>query len=215
MAVLERLACDPRMKVVWDELNKRRREDYRSTDEPLYPSKLPGEIASWKTVAAAWRERAAEYRELGDESIARAYDCQAAVAEARPDTRSPVESAADVRHQRALAVLLVQSVSAYLDGSRTVSQREVDNVVSGFKDKGKEAVAAAFERHAADPRNSRFIVKRHRTDARLEAFVETIGRTMTELFGNPLYGVIAIIANVAFELTGLNRQKIRAILDAR
>jgi hypothetical protein len=210
--VMRRLATDPRMKQVWDELNKRQRENYLPTERLHYPSTLPAAIESWKAMAAAQRKRAEEYAELGDEASAAMLERMAASAESRHRNVPPSEPSNEERHQIALAILFAVAVATYLDGARTVTQKNVESVIARLESAGKEQSAAGFRRQAGDPENARFISTRHRTEPRLEAFVERVGRTTTKLFGNPLYGVIATIANVAFEQSDLTGPKIRAML---
>jgi hypothetical protein len=210
--VVRRLATDPRMKEVWDELNKHRRENYVPTERLHYPSTLPAAIESWEGLAAAQRKRAEEYAQLGGEASAAMLESMAASAEARHRNAPPSDLSSEGRHQIALATLFAVAVHTYLDAPRTVTQKEVESVIAGLESAGKEQSAAAFRRQAGDPENARFISTRHRTEPRLEAFVERVGGTATELFGSPLYGVIARIANVAFERSDLTGPKIRAML---
>jgi len=57
--------------------------------------------------------------------------------------------------------------------------------------------------------------ERHRTEPRLEAFVEGMGMGMRSIFGKNLPGVIATITNVTFPKVDLNRDRVRAILETR
>jgi hypothetical protein len=210
--VVRRLAADPRMKEVWDELRKHQRENHVPTKKLRYSPILPAALESWGTLAAAQRKRAEEYAELGGEASATMLGHMAASAEARQSDAPPSELSSEGHHQMALATLFAVAVATYLEAPRTVTQKEVESVITGLELTGKEQMAAGFRRQAVDPENARFISTRHRTEPRLEAFVERVGSTTTKLFGNPLYGVIARIANVAFERSDLTRPKIRAML---
>ncbi|HUK10125.1 MAG TPA: hypothetical protein VLX09_19800 [Stellaceae bacterium] len=213
--VLRRLILDPRMENVWRELSKHPRRNYVPSERPFHSSTLPPAIESWPALAAALRIRATEYRELGDEASADMLDRQAAAADVRGKGRAPGEISLEEQHQMALVTLFGVAVSAYLNRSSTFTRKEVDSVIAKLEATGKDDLAAAYRRHAADPRVAPFIVTRRRTDPRLEAFVETLARETTKLFGSPLYGVIATIANVAFERSDLSRRGIRAILNSR
>lgn len=215
IAALTRLTCDVRMRDVWQDLDKRVRRDHRPTEKPFYRSTLPAAVESWGSLAAAWRARARQYRELGDALTAEGYEQNAAAMEEFDRKHPPTALAAEERHQLALATFFAMAVAAYQDRSRTVSRAEVNRVISDSVNKSREGQAAAYRRAAADPDVSRLIVARHRTDSRLEAFVETLARWTTQIFGVPLYGIIATTANVAFERTDLDRQRIRAMLKTR
>jgi hypothetical protein len=210
--VVRRLATDPRMKAVWDELRKRQRENYVPTDKLHHPSTLPAALESWEALAAAQRKRAEEYAELGGELPSAMLQRSAGWAEARHLNAPPTELSQVERHQIALATLFAVAVATYLDGPRTVTQKEVESVIAGLESAGKERIAAGFRRQAGEPENARFVSTRHRTEPRLEAFVEMLGGTTEKMFGRSLYGVVATIANVAFERSDLTREKIRAML---
>jgi hypothetical protein len=210
--VVRRLASDPRMREVWDELNKHQRQNYVATDKRYHASRLPKALESWRTMAAAQRQRATEYAELDGGDIAAVLRRMGAWADVLHRQAPPTKLSGEEGHELALVSLFVAAVATYLDAPRTVSQKEVDSVIAALEAAGKESIAAGFRRHAAYPRNTRFIVARHRTEPRVEAFVETVRSHTQGLFGTPLYGVIATIANVAFERCDLTRQKIRALL---
>ncbi|MCG2633233.1 hypothetical protein L6654_42755 [Bradyrhizobium sp. WYCCWR 13023] len=68
LKVLSRLICDPRMKVVWQELYKtKRNEKYETTDIFLHPAHVSH--LSW---AAEYRKQALELRKKGGEENERA-----------------------------------------------------------------------------------------------------------------------------------------------
>ena len=67
-------------------------------------------------------------------------------------------------------------------------------------------------RQANDPTNKQYLVDRQRTDARIEAFVKALATETAKIFGSPLYGVLAILTNIAFEGSGYDQQRIRALL---
>jgi hypothetical protein len=69
-AVITRLLCDSRMERVWRELTNRKRKGYESSPDPLHESKRPPAIESWQAMAEAESQRAAAYRELGNQAAA-------------------------------------------------------------------------------------------------------------------------------------------------
>lgn len=215
IAVLRRLIFDGRMQKVWRELTKRRRENYVSTERPFHPSTLPQAVELWAATAAALRRRAAEYRELGDEIIACEFEHEAALAQARHQNDTSQQITDPQRHDLALVMTFFLAVAHYLAGAKTVTQKEFNAHVDRLRAAGKMGIVDALERHAADPQVARFIVKRRRTDPRLEGFVEAVASEVAALFGDQFYGVIATLANVVFERCDLTRQRIRAILKVR
>src|SRR5690348_12160808 len=68
--LLSRLVTDGRIKGVWQDLQKHKREDYTRTSSQFYETEIPEAIRSGTGMAMAWRTRAAECRELGESSSA-------------------------------------------------------------------------------------------------------------------------------------------------
>lgn len=209
---LTRLTHDTRMKTVWVELTKHQRENYRATQTPFHASSLPKEIESWRTLAQAHRQRAADFRELGDSDEAAWYDNEAHFMEARHKQIQNSEITAEQRHELALADLFSRAVASYASGAETITRAEFERHLEELRVSGQSTVADAYERQASSNVGSRFLVNRRRTDARLEAFVETIALETQILFGQPFFSTIATITNVAFDRNDLSRQRIRTIL---
>jgi hypothetical protein len=203
------------MESVWQELSKHQREEYVTTAKPFHPATLPQAVESWADMAAALRSRAAEYGELGGAALAAKYEKRALAAEERHRARASGASSDAERHEVALAIIFTVAVALYREGLKTVTQRELDQHVEALRSAGRNEIAAAYERHAEKPAVARFFVERKRTNARLEAFIEGLAGQTNPLFGKPLYGVIATIANIAFERSDLDRQHVRAILKTR
>src|SRR5262245_62383766 len=63
--LVRRLTCDPRMKRVWNELLKRKRANYRTTEAFLHPARS-GPQTFWTREARARRRRADVIRTLAD-----------------------------------------------------------------------------------------------------------------------------------------------------
>src|SRR5262249_50229824 len=66
--LVRRLTCDPRMKRVWNELLRRKRANYRTTEAFLNPVRS-GPQTFWTREARARRRRAEEIRTLADGEV--------------------------------------------------------------------------------------------------------------------------------------------------
>jgi hypothetical protein len=212
LALIERLLFDPRMKAVWHELTKRKRHGYVSTDEPFHPSRLPKAVESWENMAEAERSVAAGYQELGGQDIAADHARRAKAAEARHQRRPARPITQEQQHELAYAMVFARAVSLYCESLKTVTQKEVKQHIEALRANGQDEMAAAYERQFKTPEVARYVVRRRRTDPRLEAFIEGLAALTRKLFGQPLHGVIAIVTNVAFDRTDFDRERVRAIL---
>jgi len=66
--VLDRLTLDPRMKKVWDELLKKKRSNYRKTEQYVYPTaSYHGSKRLWSFAARSLQSRAEEHRKRGED----------------------------------------------------------------------------------------------------------------------------------------------------
>tara|TARA_R110000868_G_scaffold70819_3_gene207983 strand:- start:21718 stop:22461 length:744 start_codon:yes stop_codon:yes gene_type:complete len=209
---LTRLIHDQRMKTVWSELLKHQRDNYRVTQTPFHDSKLPKEIESWDALAQTHRQRAADFRELGGNDEAAWYDNEASFMESRHKQIQNSEITLEQRRELALVDLFSRAVAAYASGTETITRKEFGQYLGELRASGQSGVADAYERQASSEVGSRFLVDRRRTDARLEAFVETIALETNTLFGQPHFGTIATITNVTFDRSDFSRQRIRTIL---
>lgn len=83
IALLRRLATDPRMKLVWTQIYKRKRESYRQTEDFEFPA-----IVTGKSEAAYLRREAEELRAKGSEQEAQYIEKQAIVVKNIPSRKS-------------------------------------------------------------------------------------------------------------------------------
>jgi hypothetical protein len=81
LLILKRLTSDPRMKNVWIELRKRRRQKYVKTSDFLHPATAPGRQTSWTPQARSMRQRAKEMRRSGRHGAAARLDLEASLQE--------------------------------------------------------------------------------------------------------------------------------------
>ena len=110
--VLRRLATDPRMKKVWNELRKKIRQEYRPTDEFFYSVPFPGPVSS---------ERAADLH-----AAALAILFKFVISRARLNIGSPPQLEAARRpygEQAALLRQYAETLSA--EGDRVAAKRLV------------------------------------------------------------------------------------------
>jgi len=211
-ALLTRLLTDERMRNVWEEIGKHQRVNHRTTGQPHYGPRLPPEILSWAALAESWRARSKEVRALGGEADGFQLEKLADAVSSR-DSGEP-EPPPDDNMQTALAMATLFGVAAslFLAGLRTVRQSDFEGFTASLRAQGNEKQAEAYERQAVLAANTPYIVTRQRTDARVEAFVKSLGHQTKSVFGNHLYGVVATLTNVAFDEDRWDRQRIRALL---
>jgi hypothetical protein len=81
LLIVTRLTSDPRMKNVWTELQKRRRQKYVKTSDFVHPAIAPGLQTSWTPHGRSLRQRAKEMRQSGRHGEATRLDLQAALSE--------------------------------------------------------------------------------------------------------------------------------------
>ena len=210
--LLFRLVWDERMKSVWEEIGKHKRIRHVSSEEWFYSAHLPAETESWSSLASSLRREENNLRDLGDRVAADRFSSWAAGAEARAATAGS-NARPDIPPQElAMAVILALVLSHFSAGLRTVRKSDFNALIARLRAEGKEREAEAYLRQANDPTNKQYLVDRQRTDARIEAFVKGLATETTKIFGSPLYGVLAILTNVAFEGAGYDQQRIRALL---
>jgi hypothetical protein len=208
-ALLIRLLTDERMKEVWEEISKHKRIDHKTSVEWFYPVSIPGEIGSWTALAQAWRQHATGQRSLGDGAGAAQFEDWASAANRLDSGSEPADE--DAQRALAMALLLCLTVGHFNAGLRTIRKSDLDRVVDALRADGEAEKADAYVRTAAESANAPFFVIRQRTDARIEAFVKGIAARTKSIFGTSLYGVLAILTNVAFGVD-YDQQRIRVLL---
>lgn len=215
LPIIRRLATDPRMRAVWQELGKRRREEYKATEQRVYAAELSPQSLSWESLAHDFASRATKMRALGNDPRAGELETIARVAMVLEPHAVRCEPPTDMKHEMAEVSLFVDAVARAADGSETITRAELNRLIALERQNGCLTVAGAYEQLARDPVDSRFIVERRRTEARIEAFVESMALSCQRYFGQDLPGIIATLTNVAFERNDLDRYRIRAILKPK
>jgi hypothetical protein len=213
--IIERLLSHPRMKRVWHELSKKIRQDYKPTPKPFHAAVLPPQVGSWKAMAQALRTRGSEYSEMGRDPIANSYKMLATAAQARHGNE-PEALEESARQELAMAMVFALTVSLYNVGIKTVSRSDVERKIHELDEQSKAVEANAIRRQSEAPANTRFIVHRQRTDPRINAFVEGLAFELKNIYGEALYGVIATLTSIAFQLKSpLRDPNVRAMLRTR
>jgi hypothetical protein len=175
-AVLERLIADERMRRFWKEFSRHRREQHQKTDAFL------------RSANVLW-----------------------------------IDSEAPQDHQNAaMNSLLNFAVNLAVNAPRVITPKELETVRSGMLDKvaalrlaadeirryGPSQAAAAkanddiarnLEEQLSKMEASPLVVHRDTGDAQARCFCILFTDYCRQLFGSPLYGITAIIANVALE----------------
>jgi hypothetical protein len=213
--LLRRLITDEQMRGVWQDLQKHKRDGYAPTAAQFYKAGLPGAVQSWAGMAAAWRSRAADYRDLGDEATAAQYEGFASAADARQASSQSVSLDQGDEHELVLALIFALAFSLYCAGLEMVKRTDIEQRIASLRADGEAEAADAFRRQAQISENSRFNVVRKRGDQRIHAFMEGMAKEMRAMFGQDMPGAIATITNVAFERSDYGRDRIRALLEIR
>jgi hypothetical protein len=183
--VLESLLTNWRMKVVWKELSKRRRENYRSTKAFKYQSQL-----SWIGPDDADSSQNNAMRSL------LYFVLNHAVNGARVMTRAEVL----MLHSRLLNEAETLRTAATLIRRRNPNQAAAAQV----NDDTARACEADAALLAADESN-RLVVERRRGDGQARCFAILLAGRFRQLFGSPMYGLTATVVSVALRRQITNR----------
>ena len=236
--LLHSLISDPRMKKVWNELLRRKRQDYESTEAFVHPASR----TSWTPKATSERRRAVELRKLGgseNEAEAVRLEWLAALAEVadvqmlfpwypgRPELPRQDLAVAYFFHQT--FVLAQQSPRPVpLSEARKARRHYLDMADQIRADAAQQErlkrrvdrrlweAAFAYEEladAAAPPPGSPLLVERqHRNDQRMQGFVMALAGTTSQAFGAPLCGTVATVANVVLGRDDLTAETVRKML---
>jgi hypothetical protein len=232
LEIWSRLVSDLRMKRVWDEIYKKRRDINRF----MYPARLTN-----ASNAAALREKAREFRDKGgDKNREDAFllKLEARLIESIPE--EPIESkwseqdlAAQSFFMRAYRIALTGPALLSEIQPKVIKLREIADklrtiaselhsipihVTEIYAEKLRE-VAADCEDDAKvmqNAANEPWTIARKRGDLRQRTFVTRLAHTNHFLFGDILRGTIATVTNVVLGGSGhkeLMDENVRAILQ--
>jgi hypothetical protein len=237
LAVLSRLVSDPRMKLVWEELYKKSRDDkYQTTEEFFYPARVTS--ASW---AAIHRQQACELRKTGGEANereARLLEAEATLEESAED--SPTDTGWS-EQDRAVQLFLYQACHSALDihpvflADIQAKVKELCKISENLREQaailqsfgmGRNArklgeIAADCDDEAwnLEPNKPRaddpWIITRNRGDSNVRTFVADLSISTQSLFGSALSGTLATTANVVFNRNDMTGARVREWLRDR
>ncbi|NOT39103.1 MAG: hypothetical protein HOP13_01275 [Alphaproteobacteria bacterium] len=213
--VVSRFATDARMRGVWQELGKKKRDDYQRTNTPSHPGTPPPQCDTWASLATSLRAHAAKERSFGRDAEAEKLEQTAAAVADRDRAGVSFESPPDMKHDMALAALFTLAIARFWQRPETATLKELQARIAFEREIGRLGVAKAFESLLGDPVAHRFIVARRRTDARLEAYAEAMTIECRKLFGQDMPGIVATLTNVAFARNDITRDRVRALTKVR
>jgi hypothetical protein len=228
LAVLSRLVSDPRMKLVWGELYKKKRDSkYQTTEEFLYPARVTS--ASW----AAIHRR--QLRKIGgklNESEDRLLEAEGTFEESAADFPTDTRWS---EQDRAVQIFLYHACHSAVDiqpvfladiqdklgklGKVSASLREQAKVLKSLglgrdaRKLGEIAADCDDEAWNLEPNkpgaDDPWIITRRRADPKVRTFVADLSIQTQLLFGNALLGTLATVANVVFNRNDMTDAKVR------
>jgi hypothetical protein len=225
--LLIRLASDPRMMNVWEELYKKNRDANEHKEFVYAPSFW--QIGSAHTTRLTAVELGNLIRDAEDRSVELDFEEQLTQFLGQlprsvifPLPKDPVDpqarqdlAARYIFHHAYLSARIEPSVLTVKEIVRGLSERtamahEMLELAHKLRSFGMENDALALIRIARNCETNvdilcdRWIVGRDRSPSHLRAYVITLAELTRKLFGNPLCGTLAFIANVAFDLADTN-----------
>jgi hypothetical protein len=234
LKVLSRLVSDRRMRSVWQEIYKKKRRNYKPTEEFLHPACL-----TFRSAAAEHRRLACEFREKGLEAEAKLSEALAAAEEKLSNfaTEGKLENVPSdpqwCEQDLAAQAFLQQACLSATDviPIRTVEiaaeQAKLSNISASLRqlaveldDIGRELDAVDMIRIADDcdeelrayeeaPFNPNLIIERKRSDPKIRTYAVNLSLFAYSIFKTPLSGTIATTVNVVFERADLTDDKVR------
>jgi hypothetical protein len=228
--LLRRLVSDPRMKKVWNELRRRKRESYQPTDNFVH---FVTPMEYWTPASRYDLQHPEKFREGGGlpAAVLAAYNALV--------LRNSYQGQGPSLSPRDLAMVY------FFDSAFTLGQQDIRLVpISELRKKrrhylkmAKELRADAAEQErlglyegrrmmeaacayeelvkapAPAPGRSRLVTRQPRGAARLKGFVMAFGDITNAVFGSPLCGSVATTANVVFGGDELTADAVRKMLS--
>jgi hypothetical protein len=228
--LLRRLASDPRMRKVWAELRKRKRESHQPTDDfvhfvtPMeywtpasrydlqHPEKLRERGAPPAEILAAYNavRLQASYQGQGPRlslrDLARVYFFDSAFTLGHQDIRLvPIsELRKKSRHYLKMAKEL-RADAAEQERLGLYEGRRMTEAACAYEELVKAPAPA--------PGRSRLVTRQPRGATRIKGFVRAFGDITNAVYGSPLYGSVATTANVVFGGDKLTADAVRKMLS--
>jgi hypothetical protein len=228
LAVLSRLVSDPRMKLVWGELYKKKRDSkYQTTEEFLYPARVTS--ASWAAIhRRQLRKIGGKLNESEDRLLEAEGTFEESAADFPTDTRwSEQDRAVQIFLYHAchsavdIQPVFLAGIQAKVKELRKVSEslQEQAVILQSFgmngdaRKLGEVAADCDDEAWNLEPNKPRaddpWIITRDRGDPKLRTFVVDLSISTHLLFGKSLYGQLATVANVVFNRDDMTGAKVR------
>ena len=237
IALLRRLSLDSRMKLVWDELLKKKRMDYKRTQQYVYPVQNYDHTRQlWSFHARLLQARAESPGRSGEDADSKRNQTRALLIEIEvPNTFSRLTSKLGPQ-EKGLVWLFHTAFSLARQTPRSVSVADKRKAAHRFRTMAKQIRADAAEQRrmrgfpddrlleagfaydeladdAAGSLGPTLLVSRKpRWDARLKGFVIALASTTKLLFGAQLFGTVATLANVVLDRRDLTDDKVRKMV---
>jgi hypothetical protein len=239
VTLLHRLTTDSRMKKVWAELVRKKRLHHQTTADFIHPATSDAEL--WSLEAQSIQTRADVYRNLGGEDNlhhAKRIETNAMIAELadRMTVTSTLARSNLTSQSQALAFLFQTAMKLGQPTPQSVSMLEARKAVRRFRkmaemvraDANQQQRAGSFQapqlleaafaydelaNRAAEALQDPLLGKRKpRGDSRLKGFVVGLAFATKGIFGAPLYGTVATLANVVLDRRDVTDDKVRKIV---
>ena len=238
--VLDRLALDPRMKRVWDELLKKKRSNYGKTEQYVHPvGSYHGSKRFRSFAARSLQSRAEERRKRGEGREADRAQTRAILREMEvPNIFSPLHPAKFAPQEQGLIFLFYTGFKFAQETPQSVAVAEARKAarrframaktiradvaaqkqrMSGYFDHRLLDAACAYEELADDAVGSLgtvvLVSRKARSEPRLKGFVMALASTTNVLFGVPLYRTVATLTNVSLNRSEVTGDKVRKMLS--
>jgi hypothetical protein len=231
-SLLCRLTSDSRMKRVWTELQKRKRINYKSSEEYRYPATCP---KKWSRTARVELRRARTLRYTRDpldEHEAKKHEVYAKFYQAAESVTlrkglSTQEFALICFFEQAFELarnnpkpvpraIAKKKRAHYLDMASRIRED-----VKHFGLPNQDLIKAVFayeelaDRAAPPPGHPLLVDRKRQGDVRQTCFVIELVDATTAIFAMALHGIVAIVANVAFECDHWNAERVRKAAKPR
>jgi hypothetical protein len=208
------LACDARMKKVWRELYKKTKKSGRPSNTFMHPAKVDVKHTK-RSKQQTHSERSAE-QDLGVRLFFRqAFHC------AKDLDALSVVSRSDINRAKAPYLQAAQQLNRCAKALRSFGMPDDANELEGIASRVKERWREDYE--------DAMVVERQRSrrnyddvsqsgllldPTNMRGYVINLAKTSSEIFGSPLYGILAIVANVVFALKDETAMKGAALRSA-
>jgi hypothetical protein len=196
VAVVERLATDPKMEAVWKELAKKRRDKYWPTNSFFHPATLPNPdmllefMKSQTSTVAALQEASMAYL------LHRVVFC---AFEAVPFMLSRPKPHPKRREWEKMAKRLREDATEIRRAEEAAKIRQPGKIHDEFSDRLLDA-ALVYGFLADNPitiTGKHLFTERNRGDAEARALATSTAHACLEIFGTAMYTTVATITGVA------------------